>query len=101
MSKTIKVTNCVRGVISPLLSNIFLHVVFDGWMEKHHPEKPFERYADDIVVHCKTEKQAQYVLKMIVGRLSACKLTVSENKTKIVNLRGTTEKKYPRSVDFL
>ncbi|MEJ7683603.1 MAG: group II intron reverse transcriptase/maturase [Segetibacter sp.] len=89
------------GVISPLLSNIFLHVVFDKWMEKHHPEKPFERYADDIVVHCKTEKQAQYVLKVIVQRLSICKLTVNESKTKIVNLRGTTEKKYPRSVDFL
>lgn len=42
------------GVISPLLANLFLHVVFDKWMEKQHPEKPFERYADDIVVHCKT-----------------------------------------------
>ena len=44
------------GVISPLLANIFLHVAFDKWMDKNHPEKPFERYADDIVVHCKTEK---------------------------------------------
>src|SRR5699024_7839608 len=43
------------GVISPLLANLFLHVVFDKWMEIYHPEKPFERYADDIVVHCKTE----------------------------------------------
>jgi len=40
------------GVISPLLANIFLHVVFDKWMEINHPEKPFERYADDIIVHC-------------------------------------------------
>jgi RNA-directed DNA polymerase len=46
------------GVASPLLANIFLHVVFDKWMEKNHPGKPFERYADDIVVHCKSEKQA-------------------------------------------
>ncbi|MFW5758896.1 MAG: group II intron reverse transcriptase/maturase, partial [Bacteroidota bacterium] len=46
------------GVISPLLANIFLHVAFDNWMAKYHPEKPFERYADDIVVHCMTEKQA-------------------------------------------
>ena len=45
------------GVISPLLANIFLHVAFDKWMEKYHPEKPFVRYADDIVIHCKTEKQ--------------------------------------------
>lgn len=41
------------GVISPLLANIFLHVMFDRWMEKNYPEKPFQRYADDIVVHCK------------------------------------------------
>ena len=52
------------GVISPLLSNIYLHVVFDKWKEKNHPEKPFERYADDIVVHCKTEKQAMKIHKM-------------------------------------
>jgi group II intron reverse transcriptase/maturase len=89
------------GVISPLLSNIFLHVVFDKWMEKEHPEKPFERYADDILVHCKTEKQALFVLKMIQQRMSKCQLTLHPVKTKIVNLRGTSEKKYPRSVDFL
>lgn len=77
------------GVISPLLANIFLHVAFDKWMEKAHPEKPFERYADDIVVHCKTEKQAKYVLAMITQRLKACKLTLHSVKTKIVNLRGS------------
>jgi len=89
------------GVASPLLANIFLHVVFDKWMEKFHPEKPFERYADDIVVHCKTEKQALYVLKMIQQRMTDCKLTLHPEKTKIINLRGKSEKKYPRSFDFL
>jgi RNA-directed DNA polymerase len=89
------------GVISPLLANIFLHVAFDKWMEKEHPGKPFERYADDIVVHCKTEKQAKYVLAIITQRLNACKLTLHPVKTKIVNLRGKSEKKYPRSYDFL
>lgn len=89
------------GVISPLLSNIFLDVVFDKWMNKHHPEKPFERYADDILVHCKTEKQALFVLKMIEQRMRKCNLTLHPTKTKIVNLRGTSEKKYGRSVDFL
>jgi group II intron reverse transcriptase/maturase len=83
------------GVISPLLANIFLHVAFDKWMEKEHPEKPFERYADDVVVHCKTEKQAQYVLREITQRLQACKLTLHPVKTRIVNLRGKSEKKYP------
>lgn len=89
------------GVISPLLANIFMHLCFDKWMEKHHPEKPFERYADDVVVHCKTEKQAQFVLKQISTRLNNCNLTVHPDKTKIVNLRGRSEKKYPRSFDFL
>jgi group II intron reverse transcriptase/maturase len=89
------------GVISPLLANIFLHVVFDGWMEKHHPEKPFVRYADDIVVHCKTDKQARFVLAKIRERFTGCKLKVHPKKTRIVNLRGITAEKHPRSFDFL
>lgn len=89
------------GVISPLLANIFLHVVFDKWMEKHHPEKPFERYADDIVVHCKTERQALFMLKQISKRMTSCLLSLNEQKTKIVNLRGFSEKKYPKGFDFL
>ncbi|PTX10520.1 group II intron reverse transcriptase/maturase [Pontibacter mucosus] len=89
------------GVISPLLANVFLHVAFDKWMEKHHPGKPFERYADDVVVHCKSEKQAQYVLASIRSRVEACKLQLHPDKTRIVHLRGTSEKKYPRSLDFL
>jgi RNA-directed DNA polymerase len=71
------------GVISPLLANIFLHVVFDKWMEKEHPEKPFERYADDIVVHCKTEKQAKFVMAAIKERLTFCKLQLHPVKTKM------------------
>jgi group II intron reverse transcriptase/maturase len=89
------------GVISPLLANIFMHVCFDKWMEKNHPEKPFERYADDVVVHCKTEKQAIVVLNKIRQRLSECKLSLHPEKTKIINLRGTAERKYPAKFDFL
>jgi group II intron reverse transcriptase/maturase len=89
------------GVISPLLANIFMHVSFDKWMEKNHPENPFERYADDVVVHCKTEKQALFLLKQIRQRLTKCNLTVHPVKTRIVNLRGFSEKKYSKSYDFL
>ena len=89
------------GVISPLLANIFMHVCFDKWMDNHHPEKPFERYADDIVVHCKTEKQAQFVLSQIRTRLAQCKLELHPTKTKIINLRGKAEKQYRKSFDFL
>jgi len=89
------------GVISPLLANIFLHVVFDKWMEKYHPEKPFERYADDMVVHCKTEKQAIFMLRQIKSRMKECKLELHPEKTKIINLRGRAMKRYPKSFDFL
>ncbi len=89
------------GVISPLLANLFLHVVFDKWMDKEHPQKPFERYADDIVEHCKTEKQALYVLYLIQKRMENCKLQLHPQKSKIVNLRGFSEKKYPKGFDFL
>lgn len=89
------------GVISPLLANIFLHVAFDKWMEVNYPNKPFERYADDIIVHCRTERQAKYLLKQITVRLSQCKLAVQQAKTRIVKVRGLSEKPYPRSFDFL
>jgi len=89
------------GVISPLLANLFLHVVFDKWMEKHHPEKPFERYADDIVVHCKTENQAKFMMRQIKERMESCKLQLHAEKSKIVNLRGYSATKYPKGFDFL
>lgn len=89
------------GVISPLLSNLYLHIVFDKWMEKNHPKKVFERYADDIVVHCKTERQAKYMISKIRGRMKRCKLALHPKKTRLVNLRGRSEKRYPRGYDFL
>jgi len=89
------------GVISPLLANIFLHIVFDKWMEKKHPGRPFERYADDIIVHCRKEQQVLQLKEDITKRLETCKLTVHPVKTKIVNLRGESEGKYPRKFDFL
>ena len=72
------------GVISPLLANIFLHLAFDDWMRKTHPDVPFERYADDAVVHCKTEKQAETIKRNIEERLEQCKLQLHPQKTKIV-----------------
>ena len=89
------------GVISPLLANLFLHVAFDAWMAREHLEKPLERYADDVVVHCKTEKQAKYVLRCIEQRMCTCKLTLHPGKTTIVNLRGRASARYPKKYDFL
>lgn len=84
------------GVISPLLANLFLHYAFDSWMVRKFGELPFERYADDILVHCYTEKQALYVLKSISQRLKECGLNLHPDKTKIAyckddNRKGTSE----------
>jgi RNA-directed DNA polymerase len=72
------------GVISPLLANMFLHHAFDEWMRVNHPSTPFARYADDIIVHCRTEAQARVMLRVIERRLARCKLQLHPEKTKIV-----------------
>lgn len=72
------------GVISPLLANIFLHFAFDVWFEEKYPEMKYERYADDIIVHCKTYGMARGALEAIKRRLKICKLEVHPEKTKIV-----------------
>ena len=82
------------GVISPLLANIFLHVAFD-------PSKPFERYANDIVVHCKSEKQALFMLGAIKSRMKHCQLELRPEKIRIINLRGKSQNRYSKGFDFL
>ncbi|MHA1939296.1 MAG: reverse transcriptase domain-containing protein, partial [Candidatus Thorarchaeota archaeon] len=72
------------GVISPLLANLFLHYAFDTWMERQFPGIPFERYADDIICHCRTERQAKFLLASIEKRLAECRLEVNRQKTRIV-----------------
>ena len=58
------------SVISPLIRNIFMHHAFDEWMRITFPMVPFERYADDVLAHCRTEKQANYVRDAIAKRLA-------------------------------
>jgi RNA-directed DNA polymerase len=72
------------GVISPLLANLFLHYSFDEWMRRNYPHLPFERYADDAIVHCRTERQAQEVRAAIAARLQECRLELHPEKTKVV-----------------
>jgi RNA-directed DNA polymerase len=70
--------------ISPLLANLFLHYAFDAWMEEQFSKVVFERYCDDVIVHCKTEKQAQFVRDSIAKRLARCGLELHPDKTRIV-----------------
>jgi RNA-directed DNA polymerase len=72
------------GVVSPLLANLFLHYTFDLWMRRKYPHLPFERYADDVIVHCRTEAQAQEVRAAIALRMQECRLELHPEKTKIV-----------------
>jgi len=72
------------GVVSPLLANIFLHHVFDLWFTETYPKLAFERYADDLLVHCRTVKEAFYILERIKERLKRCNLELNAEKTKVV-----------------
>ena len=91
------------AVVSPILANLFLHYTFDRWMQEHYPELPFERYADDIVCHCRSEAQARALREALEARFEACKLELHPQKTKIVYCKDANRRgKYPnQQFDFL
>jgi RNA-directed DNA polymerase len=91
------------SVISPLLANLFLHYAFDEWTRRSNDNIPFERYADDILVHCKSEKQARGIKTVIEERLKQCGLELHPEKTKIVYCKDSFRKgNYPNEkFDFL
>lgn len=72
------------GVISPLLANIFLYFAFDTWFEETFPECTYERYADDIIIHCKFFKESLNVLAAVKQRMKRCKLEIKQEKSNIV-----------------
>jgi RNA-directed DNA polymerase len=91
------------GVISPILSNLFLHYTFDLWMKRTHPALPWCRYADDGLVHCRTEQEAEALKAELRVRLAECHLELHPTKTKIVYCRdGKRKGSYPNvKFDFL
>jgi group II intron reverse transcriptase/maturase len=91
------------GVISPILSNLFLHYTFDLWMKRTHPDLPWCRYADDGLVHCRTEQEAEVLKAELRARLTECHLELHPTKTKIVYCRdGKRKGTYPNvKFDFL
>jgi len=91
------------GVISPLLSNLFLHYAFDVWMGRNHPEIPFERFADDVICHCQSEAQAQELRAALERRFAECGLTLHPEKTQVVYCKDDDRRgDYPqRKFDFL
>jgi RNA-directed DNA polymerase len=72
------------SAISPVLANLFLHYALDTWLGREFPAVPFERYADDAILHCKTKTQAQAARDAIIKRLAQVGLELNPDKTRIV-----------------
>lgn len=80
------------GVISPLLANLYLHHAFDMWMSRYFAANPFERYADDIIVHCNSKAEAEHLLASIRERLGIFNLELHAEKTKLVYCKSWKRK---------
>lgn len=80
------------GVISPLLSNLYLHYALDKWLRKYYGDLNFVRYADDMIIHCRTHEEARELLLAIESRLSNCGLELNASKTKIVYCKDRRRK---------
>jgi group II intron reverse transcriptase/maturase len=86
------------SAISPVLANLFMHYAFDTWLSREHPTVPFERYADDAVVHCNTRWQAEKVLAALHERMAEVGLELHPDKTKIVYCKDSNRRKdYPHT----
>jgi RNA-directed DNA polymerase len=79
--------------ISPLLANLFMHYAFDKWMDREHPGSPFERYADDVVIHCDSEAKAMHLWATLAERLGSVGLELHPDKTKVVYCKDATRRK--------
>ena len=88
------------GPLSPILANLFLHYALDHWLERHHPDIPFCRYADDGILHCKTEAQAQQVREHLAERLKDCGLELHPQKTRIVYCKDSRRTQTHEHIQF-
>ncbi|WP_240338000.1 group II intron reverse transcriptase/maturase [Gelidibacter japonicus] len=88
------------GVISPLLANLFLHYTLDVWLGRLNPSIEFVRYADDIIIHCSTQSQAEQNLQKIKERVEYCGLTLHPDKTKIVYCKDFRRQQKYKKVKF-
>lgn len=88
------------GVISPLLANLFLHYTFDLWMRREYPACPFARYADDGVIHCRSENEATSLIERLRVRFADCKLELHPEKTATVYCKDTNRRERHERVQF-
>jgi len=88
------------GVISPILVNLFMHYAFDTWMQRTSPNCPFARYADDAVIHCRSKKQAEYLMRSVASRLAECELEMHPEKSKVVYCKDSKRREEHPHVSF-
>jgi len=88
------------SAISPVLANLFLHFAFDLWMDREFPGRPFERYADDAVVHCKSRRQAEYMRARIAARMAEVGLRLHPDKTRIVYCKDSNRREEHEHISF-
>lgn len=77
-----------------------MHHAFDLWVTRNRRNNPFERYADDTVVHCRTEQEARQLLADIDARLKDCKLELHPTKTKMVYCQDKDRQKENPNIEF-
>jgi RNA-directed DNA polymerase len=74
------------GVISPLLANIYLHVLDMFWAERYSSLGKLIRYADDFVIICRTKKDADLAMQRVAQIMKLLKLTLHPTKTRVVDM---------------
>ncbi len=87
-------------VVSPLLFNLYFHFAFDAWMQRRFPSVPFVRYADDGLLHCTSQLQAQTLLSTLSERMRECGCELNLEKTKIVYCRDGNRKGNAENIQF-
>jgi len=80
------------SAVSPVLANLFMHYAFDTWMVREFPACPFERYADDAIVHCVSRREAEVVLARLTKRMSEVGLRLHPDKTRIVYCKDSNRR---------
>ncbi len=88
------------GVVSPILMNLFMHYAFDTWMVRNHRGKPFVRYADDGLVHCRSLEESKTVMKFLRQRFQQCGMEIHPDKSGIVYCKDANRKQQWKNVKF-
>src|SRR6266508_302413 len=88
------------SAVSPVLANLFLHYAFDTWMARRFPSIRFERYVDDVVVHCRSQRQARMLQTAVGQRLAEVGLRLHLTKTKIVYCKDSNRREDHQAISF-